>query len=471
MLPLVALVGRPNVGKSTLFNALTRTRDALVHDEPGVTRDRNYGVCRLDDARPFVLVDTGGIAGENIHLESGNLAGATARQARAGAEEADLVLFVVDGREGASALDDDILRWLRKTARPTYLVVNKTDGIDVRAALAEFARYGFSDVIAISSAHRQGIDELLAKVLAKLPADGDAEILDNDPERVRIAFVGRPNVGKSTLVNRILGEERMIASDVAGTTRDSIAVDLEREGRKYRLVDTAGIRRKSKVDEAIETFSIIKTLQAIEQCQVAVIMLDASEGVTEQDASVLGAVLDAGRALVVAVNKWDGLSDYQRSQVESLLSRKLSFVQWAEAVRISAKHGSGLRELFRAIHRAHASATRQFSTAEVTQAVEIAYETNPPPVVRGHVAKLRFAHPGGDNPPTFVVHGTRLRTLTETYRRYLENFFRKRFKLVGTPVRFVFREGENPYKDKKNVLTERQVAKKKRLIRHVKRGK
>jgi len=471
MLPLVALVGRPNVGKSTLFNALTRTRDALVHDEPGVTRDRNYGVCRLDDARPFVLVDTGGIAGENIHLESGGLAGATARQARAAAEEADLVLFVVDGREGASAVDDDILRWLRKTARPTFLVVNKTDGLDVRGALAEFSRYGFNDVLAISSAHRHGIDELLAQVLGKLPQDGDTEILDNDPERVRLAFVGRPNVGKSTLVNRILGEERMIASDVAGTTRDSIAVDLERDGRKYRLVDTAGIRRKARVEAAVETFSIIKTLQAIEQCQVAVIMLDASEGVTEQDASVLGAVLDAGRALVVAVNKWDGLSDYQREQVEALLSRKLTFVQWAEAVRISAKHGSGLRELFGAIHRAHASATRQFSTSEVTKALEIAYETNPPPVVRGHVPKLRFAHPSGGNPPTFVVHGTRLRTLSESYRRYLENFFRKRFKLVGTPVRFVFKEGENPYKDNKNVLTERQVAKKKRLIRHVKRGK
>ncbi len=471
MLPLVALVGRPNVGKSTLFNALTRTRDALVHDEPGVTRDRNYGVCRLDEDRPFVLVDTGGIAGENTHLESGNLAGATARQARAGAEEADLVLFVVDGREGASALDDDILRWLRKTARPTFLVVNKTDGIDARTALAEFSRYGFADVFAISSAHRQGIDDLLAKVLDRLPADGDADVLDEDPERVRIAFVGRPNVGKSTLVNRILGEERMIASDVAGTTRDSIAVDLERDGRKYRLVDTAGIRRKSKVEQAVETFSIIKTLQAIEQCQVAVVMLDASEGVTEQDASVLGAVLDAGRALVVAVNKWDGLSDYQRSQVEALLSRKLAFVPWAEAVRISAMHGSGLRELFRAIHRAHHSATRQFGTAEITSALEVAYEANPPPVVRGHVAKLRFAHPGGENPPTFVVHGTRLKTLSETYRRYLENFFRKRFKLVGTPVRFVFKEGENPYKDRKNVLNERQVAKKKRLIRHAKRGK
>ena len=466
MLPLVALVGRPNVGKSTLFNALTRTRDALVHDAPGVTRDRNYGVCRLDESRPFALVDTGGIAGVDEGLQ-----GATARQSRAAAEEADLILFIVDGREGASTIDDDILAWLRKVAKPTFLVVNKTDGIDVPAALAEFARYGIKDVLAVSSAHKQGLDALLAKVLAQLPADGDAEILDDDPERIRVAFVGRPNVGKSTLVNRILAEERNNASDVPGTTRDSIAVDLERDGRKYRLIDTAGLRRRGKVEEAVEKFSVFKTLQAIEQCQVAVIMLDAGEGVTDQDATVLGAVLDAGRALVVAVNKWDGQSDYTRQQTEALLARKLAFVDWAEAVRISALHGSGLRELFKAIHRAHASATRKFSTADVTRALEIAYETNPPPVVRGHVAKLRFAHPGGENPPTFIVHGTRLRTLSESYRRYLENFFRKRFKLVGTPVRFVFKEGDNPYKDRKNVLSERQVAKKQRLIRHAKRGK
>ena len=464
MLPSVALVGRPNVGKSTLFNALTRTRDALVHDQPGVTRDRHYGVCRLEGQQPFVVVDTGGIAGD----EQG-LAGATARQARAAAAESDLVLFVVDGREGASALDDEILGWLRKAARPVLLVVNKVDGLDARAAVAEFARYGFTDTFAISSAHRQGIDELLETILARLPDEGDGEVLDEDPDRIRVAFVGRPNVGKSTLVNRILGEERMIASDVPGTTRDSIAVDLERDGRRYRLIDTAGLRRRSKVDEAVEKFSIIKTLQAIEECQVAVIMLDASEGVTEQDASVLGAVLDAGRALVIAVNKWDGLSTYQREQNEALLSRKLAFVPWAESVRISALHGSGLRELFRAIHRAHASAMRKFSTAEVTRALEIAYEASPPPVVRGHAPKLRFAHPGGENPPTFVVHGSRLRTLPATYTRYLENFFRKRFKLVGTPVRFVFKEGANPYKDRKNVLSERQVAKKKRLIRHVKR--
>ncbi|KAF1705238.1 ribosome biogenesis GTPase Der [Pseudoxanthomonas kaohsiungensis] len=466
MLPLVALVGRPNVGKSTLFNALTRSRDALVHDEPGVTRDRNYGVCRLEPDRPFLLVDTGGIAGE----EEG-LAGATARQARGAAGEADLVLFVVDGREGASALDDEILSWLRKLARPTLLVINKIDGTNEDAVRAEFARYGFADVLAVSAAHRQGLDDLHLEILERIPEEGSTEELDNDPSRLRVAFVGRPNVGKSTLVNRLLGEERMIASEVPGTTRDSIAADLERDGKLYRLIDTAGIRRKGKVEEAVEKFSVVKTLQAIERCQVAVLMLDATEGVTDQDATVLGAVLDAGRALVIAVNKWDGLTTYQREQAEALLSRKLSFVPWAEAVRISAKHGSGLRELFRAVHRAHASAIRTFSTSEVNKALEIAYETNPPPSIRGHVSKLRYVHPGGENPPTFVVHGTRLKDLPDSYKRYLENFFRKRFKLVGTPVRMLFREGANPYEGKKNELTERQVARKRRLIRHVKRGK
>jgi len=463
MLPLVALVGRPNVGKSTLFNALTRSRDALVHDQPGVTRDRHYGVCRPEGLAPFIVVDTGGIAGE----EEG-LAGATARQARAAAGEADLVLFVVDGREGASALDDEILSWLRKLSRPTMLVINKIDGVNEDTVLADFARYGISDVLTTSAAHRQGIDDLLEEIQARLPEEGAGELLDNDPKRMRIAFVGRPNVGKSTLVNRLLGEERMIASEVPGTTRDSIAVDLERDGRQYRLIDTAGLRRKARVEEAVEKFSAFKTLQAIEQCQVAVLLLDASEGVTDQDATVLGAILEAGKALVVAVNKWDGLTDYQREQAEDLLSRKLGFVNWAEAVRISAKHGSGLRELFNAIHRAHASATHEFSTAEVNKALEIAYETNPPPSIRGHVSKLRYVHPGGANPPTFIVHGTRLKVLPESYKRYLENFFRKRFKLVGTPVRFVFREGANPYEGKKNELTDRQIARKRRLIRHVK---
>lgn len=463
MLPLVALVGRPNVGKSTIFNALTRTRDALVHDQPGVTRDRNYGVCRLDEDNPFLVVDTGGISEDDE-----GLAGATADQARAAAGEADLILFVVDARDGTSALDDEILSWLRKLSRPTLLLINKIDGTNEDTVRAEFARYGFSEMLTVSAAHRQGLDDLLEEVVQRLPEEGSGEEMDNDPNRMRIAFVGRPNVGKSTLVNRILGEERLIASEVPGTTRDSIAVDLERDGREYRLIDTAGLRRRGRVEEVVEKFSVIKTLQAIEQCQVAVLMLDASEGVTDQDATVLGAVLDAGRALVVAINKWDGLTDYQREQAEALVSRKLGFVPWAETVRISAKHGSGLRELFRAIHQAHASATHEFSTSEVNKALEIAYETNPPPAIRGHVSKLRYVHPGGSNPPTFIVHGTRLKELPESYKRYLENFFRKRFKLIGTPVQFIFREGANPYEGKKNVLSERQIAKKKRLIKHVK---
>jgi GTP-binding protein len=464
MLPLVALVGRPNVGKSTLFNALTRTRDALVHDEPGVTRDRQYGLCRLEESRPFAVCDTGGLTDA-----SEGLAAATTKQSRAAAEEADLVLFIVDGREGPSGEDETILRWLRKTGRPMYLVVNKTDGLDVAACVNEFASFGVDMVIPVAAAHQRGVPELVQALLPRLPADRDAALLSEESDRMRVAFIGRPNVGKSTLVNRLLGEERMIASEVPGTTRDSIAVDLERDGRKYRLIDTAGMRKRARVEEAVEKFSVFKTLQAIESCQVAVVMLDAGEGVTEQDATVLGHVLDAGRALVIAVNKWDGQSTYQRDQTKALLDRKLSFCTWAEQVTISAKHGTGMRELFNAIRRAHASATRNFGTAEVTRALEAAYAAFPPPVQRGHVAKLKFAHPGGENPPLFVVHGTRLKGLPDSYRRYLENFFRKRFKLVGTPVRFVFKEGENPYGDRKNVLTERQVEKKRRLLRHVKR--
>jgi len=464
MLPLVALVGRPNVGKSTLFNALTRSRDALVHDEPGVTRDRHYGICRLLEGKPFALVDTGGLSGD----EDG-MAGLTAQQARAGVEEADVVLLIVDGREGPSALDESILAWLRKTAKPILLVVNKTDGLDESACLVEFSRFGIGEPLAVSSAHQRGISELLETIVERLPEETGNEGILDDPERLRLAIVGRPNVGKSTLVNRLLGEERVIASEMPGTTRDSIAVDLERDGRKYRLIDTAGIRRRGKVEDAIEKFSVIKTLQSIDAAQVVALMLDASEGVTEQDATVLGHVLDSGRAFVIVVNKWDGLTTYQREQTEGMLDRKLSFVQWAEKLHISAKHGSGLRELFKAIHRAHASATRSFSTAEVTKAIEIACESFPPPAVRGHFAKMRYAHPGGENPPTFIVHGNRLKTLPDSYKRYLENFFRKRFKLVGTPVKFEFREGTNPYEGKKNVLTEKQKKSRRRVIRNAKR--
>ena len=462
MLPLVALVGRPNVGKSTLFNALTRTRDALVHDEPGVTRDRNYGLCRLVEGRPFAVCDTGGLSGEDE-----GLAGATAKQSRAAAEEADLILFIVDGREGPMGYDQTVLAWLRKSGKPFFLVVNKTDGLDEAATVNEFARFGAPVVIPVAASHRYGVDALVARVLERLPED--AVEVPVDPTRVRVTFIGRPNVGKSTLVNRLLGEERMIASDVPGTTRDSIAVDLERDNRKYTLIDTAGLRKRGRVEEAVEKFSTFKTMQAIENAHVSVVMIDANEGVTEQDATVLGHVLESGRALVVAVNKWDGQSTYQRDQVKGLLERKLSFCTWAEQVTISAKHGTGMRELFKAVDRAHASATREFGTSETNKALEVAMESFPPPAVGGHAAKMRYAHPGGSNPPTFIIHGTRLKKLPDSYKRYLENFFRKRFKLVGTPIRFFFREGENPYAGKKNVLTEKQVAAKRRLMKHVKR--
>jgi len=465
MLPLIALVGRPNVGKSTIFNSLTRSRDALVHDQPGVTRDRHYGVCRHDSERPFAVVDTGGLSGEEI-----GLAGATARQARAGAEEADLIVFVVDAREGLATLDREIVAWLRKTGKPLILAVNKTDGLDEEACMAEFARFGVADALPLAASHQRGIPDLIELVQARIPADRDLSVLEDDPKRIRVAFVGRPNVGKSTLVNRMLGEERMIASDVPGTTRDSIAVDLERDGKRYRLIDTAGLRRRGKVEEAVEKFSAFKTLASIEHCQVAVVLVDGSEGITDQDTTVLGHVLEAGRGLVVAVNKWDGLSAYEREQNRVQLERKLVFAPWAERITISALHGTGLRELFRAINRAHLSVTKSFGTSEINRALQVAYETNPPPTVRGHAPKMRYGHSGGNTPPTFIVHGSRLKGLPESYRRYLENFFRKRFKLVGTPLRFEFREGENPFEGKKNELTDRQIAKRRRLVRFARKS-
>jgi len=464
MLPLVALVGRPNVGKSTLFNALTLSRDALVVDQPGVTRDRKYGVCRLGP-RPFMVVDTGGLTGD-----SEGLAGATADQASVAMAEADLLLFVVDARDGLTPGDTEILRSLRRGGKPAFLVINKTDGADPQQSLAEFARTGLAPALAIAAVQNRGISKLLEEVLARLPEAAEAGFADTfDPERLNLAIVGRPNVGKSTLVNRLLGEERVIASEVAGTTRDAIAVDLERDGRRYRLIDTAGIRRRARIEETIEKFSILKTLQAIESSQLVVVMLDGSEGVTDQDATVLGHVLNSGRGLLVAVNKWDGLTSEQREQCERDLERKLAFVDYAPIVNISAKHGSGLRELFRAIHKVHASTTRELATSDLTRALEIAVEAFQPPMVRGHAPKLRFAHPAGTNPPTIVIHGTRVTTLPPSYKRYLENFFRKRFKLIGTPLRLEFKAAANPYEGKKNVLTDAQKRKRKRLMSHVKK--
>ncbi|HSN01715.1 MAG TPA: ribosome biogenesis GTPase Der, partial [Rudaea sp.] len=366
--------------------------------------------------------------------------------------------------------DRNILDTLRRSGKPVLLAVNKTDGLDENAALADFSALGLSAPLALASAHGRGVPALVDAVLAGLPhTDPDATSDAGVDEGVRVAIVGRPNVGKSTLVNRLLGEERVVVSDVAGTTRDAIRVALERDGKKYTLIDTAGVRRRARVEEAVEKFSVIKTLQSIAAADVAVVLLDAHEGVSEQDATLIGHVLEEGRALVIAVNKWDGLSTYEREQCRASLSRKLDFVGFARVVTISALHGSGIAELMKAIDRAHASATREFGSAELTRALEKAYASYQPPLVRGHAPKLRFAHPGGTRPPAIVIHGSRTRHVAEAYRRYLENFFRKRFRLEGTPVRIEFRESENPFAGRKNELTERQAKKRRRLVRNAKK--
>jgi GTP-binding protein len=465
MLPVVALVGRPNVGKSTLFNVLTRTRDALVHDLPGVTRDRHYGVCRLG-AAPFVVVDTGGFIENAEGLDSH-----TARQAQFAIDEADLVLLTVDARDGVLPTDRAILDRLRRSGKPMLLVVNKVDGLDENAVIAEFSALGVPDLYLTSAAHSRGMTPLLATVQSLLPkVDVDA-LAETADDGIRVAIVGRPNAGKSTLVNRLLGEERVIASDVPGTTRDSIRIALERDGKRYTLIDTAGIRRRARIEDALEKFSVIKSLQSVEAAHVTVLMLDAREGVSEQDATLIGHVLESGRALVVAVNKWDGLDKYQREQCVTSLARKLDFAAWARQVYISALHGSGIAELMKAVNRAHASANHKFTSSELTRAVEQAYQAYQPPLVRGHTPKLKYAHPAGSNPPTIIIHGARTKHIAEGYRRYLENFFRKRYRLEGTPIRIEFRDGENPYAGKRNELTEGQQRRRTRMIRNAKRGK
>ncbi|WP_067645593.1 ribosome biogenesis GTPase Der [Dokdonella koreensis] len=465
MLPVVALVGRPNVGKSTLFNVLTRSRDALVADLPGVTRDRHYGICRLG-TRQFMVVDTGGLADSDE-----GLAGLTALQVQAAIDEADVVVFVVDARDGLLPGDPMVLDRLRRASKPLLLAVNKVDGLDEHVALAEFARLGIADPLPLAASHGRGVQPLLDAVTPLLPAEIEEPAEAADAGGVRVAIVGRPNVGKSTLVNRLLGEDRVIVSDVAGTTRDSIRIALERDGKRYTLIDTAGVRRRARIEDAVEKFSVIKTLQSIEAANVVVLLLDAKEGVTDQDAGLIGHVLEAQRALVIAVNKWDGLSAYDREQCRTSLSRKLDFVAWAPQVTISALHGSGIGELMKAVNRSHAAASRTFTSSELTRALEAAYEGYQPPLVRGHAPKLKYAHPGGTNPPTIVIHGSRTRHLADAYRRYLENFFRKRYRLVGTPIRIEFRDGENPYAGKRNELTEGQQRRRQRMIRNAKRGK
>ncbi|MEO7433059.1 MAG: ribosome biogenesis GTPase Der [Dokdonella sp.] len=465
MLPVVALVGRPNVGKSTLFNVLTRTRDALVHDMPGVTRDRHYGICRLASA-PFVIVDTGGLIENAAGLDT-----QTVRQAEFAIDEADVVLLTVDARDGLLPTDRAILDRLRRASKPMLLLVNKVDGLDENNALAEFAALGMASALPMSAAHGRGTTPLLAALEALLPKP-DADLLEERPdEGIRVAIVGRPNAGKSTLVNRLLGEERVIASETPGTTRDSIRVALERDGKKYTLIDTAGIRRRARVEDALEKFSVIKSLQSVDAAHVTVLMLDAREGVADQDTALIGHVLESGRALVIAVNKWDDMDKYQREQCVASLSRKLVFAEWAKQVFISALHGSGIGELMKAVNRAHASANHKFTSSELTRAVEAAYTAYQPPLARGHTPKLKYAHPGGANPPTIVIHGARTKHIAESYRRYLENFFRKRYRLEGTPIRIEFRDSDNPFAGKRNVLTEGQAKRRTRMIRNAKKSK
>jgi GTPase len=459
MLPVVALVGRPNVGKSTLFNVLTRSRDALVADMPGVTRDRHYGVCR-SGARPFVVVDTGGLSGIEEAMDV-----LTAKQVRLAIEEANVLVFVVDAREGLLPQDYVILGELRRSGKTIIAAVNKTDGLEEEAVLAEFSAFGVGNILPLSAAHNRGTGELIELILPLLPADKESTVEEEgEGGSIRVAIVGRPNAGKSTLINRLLGEDRLIVSDVAGTTRDPIRVPLERDGKRYTLIDTAGIRRKARVEEAVEKFSVIKTLQSIAAAQVVVVMIDARENLADQDLTLIGYAMDEGRALVIAINKWDGLDQYQRDECMRALDRRLVFVDWAKQVHISALHGSGLRELMRAVVRAHASATKVLVSSDLTKTLEKAYEGYQPPLVHGHSPKLRFAHPGGNNPPTIVIHGTRTKHIAPAYQRYLENFFRKRYKLEGTPIRIAFRESENPYAGRKKVLTKEQAQKARRRV-------
>ncbi len=460
MKPVIALVGRPNVGKSTLFNRLTGSRDALVADQPGLTRDRQYGVGRMG-GHAFIVVDTGGLSGEKEQLDQ-----RMAQQALLAVQEADVVLLLVDGRSGLTPSDEAIVEQLRPYGKRLVLVVNKTEGRESNVAGAEFQALGVAETCCISSAHGHGISHLMEGVLAAFP------VPEEEPEEeqgTRIAVVGRPNVGKSTLVNRLLGEERVLAFDRPGTTRDSIFIPFEHQGRRYTLIDTAGVRRRSRIHEAIEKFSVIKTLQAMGDAHVVVLVLDARQGIAEQDARLLGLAIDSGKALVIAVNKWDGLPADEKAAIRREVERRLSFIPYVAVHFISALRGSGIRELFRAVDQAYESSMRKLSTPQLTRLLEEAVAQHAPPLVRGRRIKLRYAHQGGHNPPLIVIHGNQTEAVPEAYRRYLENFFRRALRLSGTPIRIEFKGGENPYQGRKNVLTPRQVKHRKRLQRHVKR--
>jgi GTP-binding protein len=440
MKPTLVIVGRPNVGKSTLFNRLTRSRDALVADFPGLTRDRHYGHGRLGE-RPYLVVDTGGFeptAKEGILAEM-------AQQAEAAIAEADMLIFVVDGRAGLTAQDKTIAERLRRTGRPLLLAVNKAEGMERAMVGAEFHELACGEPLVISAAHGDGVRELVEEALTPFP---EAEEAAEESQSPRIAVVGRPNVGKSTLINALLGEERVIAFDQPGTTRDAIAVPFRRKGKDYTLIDTAGLRRKGKVFEAIEKFSVVKTLQSIEQANVVVLVLDASQDISEQDAHIAGFCVEAGRAMVIAVNKWDGAEDYRRDRIKTDMGRKLAFLGFAQAHFISALKGEGINPLMASVDAAYAASMVKMPTPKLTRLLQMAVEKQAPPRHGIFRPKLRYAHQGGSNPPVIVIHGNALDHVPDAYRRYLERTFLEAFKLKGTPLRVEFRTTRNPFADK-----------------------
>lgn len=463
MLPVIALVGRPNVGKSTLFNYLTRSREALVADFPGLTRDRQYGRVKRGK-RDFLVVDTGGIADDADAIES-----SARRQVQVALEEADIVFFMVDAREGLSASDQIIADSLRKLDKPVILVTNKVDGINGDVAASEFHALALGEPVQIAASHGRGVHELLERVDEFLPSTDEA--IEETPKGIGIAVVGRPNVGKSTLVNRLLGEERVVVFDEPGTTRDSIYIPFERNGKLYTLIDTAGMRRRAKVELVIEKFSVIKSLQAIEKSNVVIYLIDASEGVTDQDAHLLGLVLEAGRALIIGLNKWDGLSIEQKETVKRQMDLKLSFLDFAEKHPISALHGSGVGKLFDVVHELYDAAMLDMSTPVLTRILKEATDAHQPPLVNGRRIKLKYAHQGGRNPPIVVIHGIQTDVLPQSYKRYLINYYRDKLGLAGTPIRLEFKSPENPFKGLKPKMADKHQLKRKRLLQRAKSKK
>lgn len=466
MNPIIAIVGRPNVGKSTLFNRLTRSQQALVVDEPGVTRDRQLGQGSFNE-RSYLVVDTGGI----IDNPTDKIDNEIVKQSLQAILEADILFFVVDGRAGLMPVDLQIAERLRRQSKPVFLVVNKTDGVQEEVVKADFFQLGFPSIHAITASHNRGIEALIENALEMVPENRETLPAETDEDHPKVAIIGRPNVGKSTLLNRMLGEERVVVCDLPGTTRDSIYVSMERMGKSYTFIDTAGVRKKKNVTEVVEKFSAIKTLQAIKDAHVVLLIFDARLGLTDQDLTLMDFSLQAGRGLIVCANKWDGMTQEEREQVKKQLNHRMRFVEFAKVHTISALHGTGVGELFATINLVYQSAMKSFTTPHLSALLEEAITAHPPPLVQGRRIKLRYAHCGGHNPPVIVIHGNQTSDLPLSYQKYLSKYFIKALNLEGTPVKIICKSGENPFAGKRNKLTKRQLYKRKRLMKHVKKLK